>query len=62
MNSRDFPLHSCGTPHQEGEPADNRPFKDWVLQKETELRLEVGGDQDAVDIRVSKSSYTIYTL
>ena len=34
-----------------GEPVDDRPFKDWVLVKETELRLEVGSE-NTIDIRV----------
>lgn len=34
------------------EPAeDNRPSKDWILPKETELRVEVG-KENVVDIRV----------
>ena len=46
----------CDTVHyrsslQDAQQEDNRPFKDWVLQKETELRLEVG-NEDIVDIRV----------
>ena len=36
---------------QEAQPEDNRPFKDWLLQKETELRLEVGSE-NIVDIKV----------
>lgn len=30
---------------------DCRSFKDWVLQRETELRLEVGHD-DTIDLKV----------
>lgn len=40
---------------QEAQPEDNRPFKDWVLQKEAELRVEIG-DQDNVEIRVGSLS------
>lgn len=36
---------------QEGQPEDNRPAKDWILPKETELRVEVE-NEDGVDIRV----------
>lgn len=34
---------------------DNRPAKDWFLEKETELRLEVD-NENPVDIQVA--SYT----
>ena len=31
--------------------ADNRSFKEWALEKETELRLEVG-EEHTIDIKV----------
>ena len=40
------------SPSIQEEPAeDNRPSKDWILPKETELRVEVG-KENVVDIRV----------
>ncbi len=42
------------------EDVDCRSFKDWVLKKETELRLEVEND-DTLDIKVYSQSNTTHT-
>jgi hypothetical protein len=43
---------------QEGQPEDNRPAKDWILPKETELRVEVG-NENVVDIRVHNINFVV---
>lgn len=43
------------------EDVDCRSFKDWVLKKETELRLEVDND-DTLDIKVLTIEHNPHTL
>lgn len=40
------------------QPGDDRPFKDWVLEKETELRLEVGYE-NTIDLQACACMYTV---
>ena len=51
-------LFAMSPPHPSQPEEDNRPGKDWFLEKETELRLEVD-NENPVDIQVSLPTYVV---